>query len=279
MSNLYKRGMTVSKTARVIDYNDLIKEKLTVLRKESLGTPDEDGFIHGLQAEVVEAVEIDPDNMDQITEQSQEEAVAQSAAALEDAQQQVSQILADANDQAQAIITDANEQAQSIIQKANEDGYQQGSLKAQQELEQRITELNQEYEQKKQNLEQEYQEKKQQIEPELIEVLTEVFQKVTHTVAEDNQEIILHLIESVIKENETCKDFIIKVSPDDYRFVVNNQGKIFCAMSNEVHVDVVEDDSMNKNECIIETESGVFNCSLDIELNNLIKNIKLLSCI
>lgn len=271
--------MTVSKTARVIDYNDLIKEKLTVLRKESLGTPDEDGFIHGLQAEVVEAVEIDPDNMDQVTEQSQEEAVAQSAAALEDAQQQVSQILADANDQAQAIITDANEQAQSIIQKANEDGYQQGSLKAQQELEQRITELNQEYEQKKQNLEQEYQEKKQQIEPELIEVLTEVFQKVTHTVAEDNQEIILHLIESVIKENETCKDFIIKVSPDDYRFVVNNQGKIFCAMSNEVHVDVVEDDSMNKNECIIETESGVFNCSLDIELNNLIKNIKLLSCI
>lgn len=271
--------MTVSKTARVIDYNDLIKEKLTVLRKESLGTPDEDGFIHGLQAEVVEAVEIDPDNMDQVTEQSQEEAVAQSAAALEDAQQQVSQILADANEQAQAIITDANEQAQSIIQQANEDGYQQGSLKAQQELEQRITELNQEYEQKKQNLEQEYQEKKQQIEPELIEVLTEVFQKVTHTVAEDNQEIILHLIESVIKENETCKDFIIKVSPDDYRFVVNNQGKIFCAMSNEVHVDVVEDDSMNKNECIIETESGVFNCSLDIELNNLIKNIKLLSCI
>lgn len=271
--------MTVSKTARVIDYNDLIKEKLTVLRKESLGTPDEDGFIHGLQAEVVEAVEIDPDNMDQVTEQSQEEAVAQSAAALEDVQQQVSQILADANEQAQAIITDANEQAQSIIQQANEDGYQQGSLKAQQELEQRITELNQEYEQKKQNLEQEYQEKKQQIEPELIEVLTEVFQKVTHTVAEDNQEIILHLIESVIKENETCKDFIIKVSPDDYRFVVNNQGKIFCAMSNEVHVDVVEDDSMNKNECIIETESGVFNCGLDIELNNLIKNIKLLSCI
>ena len=34
---------------------------------------------------------------------------------------------------------------------------------------------------------------------------------------------------------------------------------------------------MKKNECIIETDAGVFDCSLDIELNNLIKDIKLLS--
>ena len=46
----------------------------------------------------------------------------------------------------------------------------------------------------------------------------------------------------------------------------------------KINLDIVADTTMKKNECIIETDAGVFDCSLDIELNNLIKDIKLLSC-
>ena len=49
-------------------------------------------------------------------------------------------------------------------------------------------------------------------------------------------------------------------------------------MSREVNIDIVEDATLERNQCMIETNTGIFNCSLDIELNNLIKNIKLLSC-
>ena len=72
--------------------------------------------------------------------------------------------------------------------------------------------------------------------------------------------------------------FVIKVSPDDYSFLINNQGKIYCAMSREVNIDIVEDVTLERNQCMIETNTGIFNCSLDIELNKLINNIKLLSC-
>ena len=41
---------------------------------------------------------------------------------------------------------------------------------------------------------------------------------------------------------------------------------------------IVQDMALKQNECMIETDSGVFNCSLDVELHNLIKQIKLLSC-
>ena len=45
------------------------------------------------------------------------------------------------------------------------------------------------------------------------------------------------------------------------------------------HLDVykrqVQDMALKQNECMIETDSGVFNCSLDVELHNLIKQIKL----
>lgn len=50
-------------------------------------------------------------------------------------------------------------------------------------------------------------------------------------------------------------------------------------MSREVNIDIVEDTGLERNQCMIETNTGIFNCSLDIELNNLIKNIKLLSCV
>jgi flagellar assembly protein FliH len=78
---------------------------------------------------------------------------------------------------------------------------------------------------------------------------------------------------------ETSREFVIKVSPDDYNFLVQNQGKIYCAMSKDVQIDIVEDLSMTKNQCIIETDTGVYDCSLDIQLHNLIKEIKLISCI
>ena len=69
-----------------------------------------------------------------------------------------------------------------------------------------------------------------------------------------------------------------RTSPDDYSFLINNQGKIYCAMSREVNIDIVEDVTLERNQCMIETNTGIFNCSLDIELNKLINNIKLLSC-
>ena len=97
-------------------------------------------------------------------------------------------------------------------------------------------------------------------------------------VTEDNHDIILHLINDVMHNADASRDFVIKVSPDDYSFLINNQGKIYCAMSREVNIDIVEDVTLERNQCMIETNTGIFNCSLDIELNKLINNIKLLSC-
>ena len=131
---------------------------------------------------------------------------------------------------------------------------------------------------KKTELENEYNELKDSIEPELVEVITDVFRKVTGVVTEDNHDIILHLINDVMHNADASRDFVIKVSPDDYSFLINNQGKIYCAMSREVNIDIVEDVTLERNQCMIETNTGIFNCSLDIELNKLINNIKLLSC-
>lgn len=279
MSNLLKRGTTINKDERVIDYNDIIRQKLQAVMNSKQGTMDADGFINGLHADVVEEL-ISDDVADALTDEASDSSAGHNTAAtLEQINEQAQQIINDANEQAEQILSDAHNDADRISEEARQNGYYEGCSKAEEEVNNRINELEQEYEAKKQQLEQEYSQMKEAVEPELVNAIVEVFRKVTHVVAEDNHDIILHLINDVMHNAEGCKDFTIKVSPDDYRFLVNNQGKIYCAMSKEVNIDIVEDMGMERNQCMIETNTGIFNCSLDVELDNLIKNIKLLSCV
>ena len=278
MSNLLKRSSVINKDERVIDYNDLIKKKIQTIMESKHNEMDADGFINGLHADVVEELISDDDTADALTEDAAM-GEQQAAASLENANAEAERIIEEARLQAEQIIADANKNADAAFEEAKQNGYYEGNEKAQEEMNIKQAQLEAEFDNKRKELEQEYNNLKESIEPELVEVITDVFRKVTGVVAEDNQEIILHLINDVMHNADGSRDYVIKVSPDDYKFLVNNQGKIYCAMSREVNIDIVEDATLERNKCMIETNTGIFNCSLDIELNNLIKNIKLLSCV
>lgn len=278
MSNLLKRSSVINKDERVIDYNDLIKKKIQAIMESKHNEMDADGFINGLHADVVEELISDDDTADTLTDDAAM-GEQQAAASLENANAEAERIIEEARLQAEQIIADANKNADAAFEEAKQNGYYEGNEKAQEEMNIKQAQLEVEFDNKRKELEQEYNNLKESIEPELVEVITDVFRKVTGVVAEDNQEIILHLINDVMHNADGSRDYVIKVSPDDYKFLVNNQGKIYCAMSREVNIDIVEDATLERNQCMIETNTGIFNCSLDIELNNLIKNIKLLSCV
>ncbi len=278
MSNLLKRSSVINKDERVIDYNDLIKKKIQAIMESKHNEMDADGFINGLHADVVDELISDDDTADALTEDAAM-GEQQAAASLENTNAEAERIIEEARLQAEQIIADANKNADAAFEEAKQNGYYEGNEKAQEEMNIKQAQLEAEFDNKRKELEQEYNNLKESIEPELVEVITDVFRKVTGVVAEDNQEIILHLINDVMHNADGSRDYVIKVSPDDYKFLVNNQGKIYCAMSREVNIDIVEDATIERNQCMIETNTGIFNCSLDIELNNLIKNIKLLSCV
>ncbi len=42
-------------------------------------------------------------------------------------------------------------------------------------------------------------------------------------------------------------------------------------------VEIIEDISLRKNECLIETEGGIFDCGLGTQLSELSRKLKLLS--
>lgn len=272
MSNLLKVGTTISKSERVIDYNDVIKNRIEAIRNINSRKADADGFVRGLEADVVEQLE-GAEGAD-----SEMATSVESGFNLEQVNEQAQEILDNAQEEADQILAQAEAQAGQIRENAKKEGYNTGMIQAEKELTERKQQLEQQYTAMQNQLQTEYAALRSRMEPELVETLLEVFSKVTHTISEDNQEIVLHLINDVMKNSENSHEYNIRVSSEDYNFVVNNQGKIYCAMANEVNIDIVQDITLKRNECVIETDTGVFNCSLDVELNNLIKDIRLLSC-
>ena len=272
MSNLLKVGTTISKSERIIDYNDIIKDRVEAARAASRQKADSDGFINGLNADVVER--LPEDEID--TEAAASEEMTQESA--EAARAEAEEILAQAKAQAEEILAQAQAQAGQIREEAKKEGFNSGTIESERQLTEKKQELEQQHAQLARQLEEDYEQRRNDMEPQIVEALLSVFTEVTHTVSEDNKEIVLHLINNVLKNVENSHSYSIKVSPYDYIFLLKNQWKFYCAMNNEVNLDIVQDMALKQNECMIETDSGVFNCSLDVELHNLIKQIKLLSC-
>lgn len=292
MSNLLKGFYTKESEERVIDYNAVISEKIETIRaKMEKSRVEADGFQSGLNPSVVEGLISDGEEGEQ-DEEGMEEGAFQSLVAeridlpsmsADDIKELAGNILEDANEKAEAILEDARREAEAIKQNALEEamhegfekGYEEGVAKADAEYQNLINDANNELA----RLEQEYTTRYNSMESDLVNVLLEIFSKVTYTVSEDNKEIILHLINRVMSDIECSGDILIHVSKDDYQFLIDNQGKIYCASQKDININVLEDSSLMKNQCIIETDGGVFNCSLDIQLEELIRNIRLLSCV
>lgn len=272
MSNLLKYNRVVVKgdNKLVIDSNKMVQDLLAARTTDNAVNyakpakePDADGFVCGLDAATVEQLISEEPDMEQIEE--------------------TKAIISDAEMQATAILETARQQADELLMQAREEGhklgYEEGVKDAQLAIDGRRQELEKEFSDKIAALEDEYQQRYSKMEPELVDVLLEVFSRVTLAIAEDKKDLILLLIDRVLKNSDANKDFSIRVSEEDYKFVSNNKGKIAEAASPDSKIEVSRDGTLTKNQCIIETESGVFDCSLDIQLENLIGEIRLLSCL
>lgn len=271
MSNLLKYNHVVVKNEdkNVIDSNELLKNILSANKNTTSGNsfaeksiPDPDGFVRGIDAARVEKLISDE-------EEQQDD---NNAGILEDARKQAEDILEDAKKQAEDILKDAKENGYK-------EGYEKGTIESKQKSDDLQTKLEADYKSMSEKLQNEYDEKYQVMESELVDTLMEVFSKVTLTIAEDKKDLVLLLIQRTLKDADANKDFLIRVSDVDYGFVMNSIDKLYDCVSLDSKIEVVRDNTLKKNQCIIETDAGAFDCSLDIQLEGLISEIKLLSCL
>lgn len=266
MPNLFKPWsvQTETREARVINSNALMAEYLEKNAKQHVAEPEEgktsegsEEFTEGLFRDEVTVVKAEPE-------------VDYVALAKEEAEQ----ILADANMKAEELINQANAQVAQIQEAAKNKGYEEGKAMQESELSALRAELEETFRQKSEALEQDYCEKRENMERDLVDVILNVFNKVFHIQFDNKKHILMYLIDDAIMNIEGEKRFRIKVAPGNVLFLENHKEEILDRVGHDIELEILSDSTMDGNDCIIETDSGVFDCSLGAQLENLIKDIR-----
>ena len=91
---------------------------------------------------------------------------------------------------------------------------------------------------------------------------------------DDKKDILFHLVENTMSNIEVGKEFRIHVAYSNYKFMMSHLDEIQERIGNDIDIEVVNDANLDTSGCFIETSFGVFDCGIDMELNNLVKDIR-----
>ena len=226
------------------------------------GEDAEDGFREGLPVQM-----LDPDEY-----AAPEETEPQLS--LEEIQKQAEAMIAEAQQQADLILQNAQQEADNIRSQAKASGYSEGQRNAEAEMQAVMDQKTAELEQERENLQREQQEALAELEPQLLDTILTVFNRVFHIQFDDKKEILSHLVTKTIMNVEGSKEFRIKASEDNFPYLSAHLSEIKEQVGEEYHLEVVADNALGENKCVIETDAGYFDCSLGVHLESLIKDLK-----
>ncbi len=201
----------------------------------------------------------------EISQELLQETEQQTRQILEDAKAEAEQIVAQARDEYDAIRSEAEEQGR-------EEGRQQGLAEAEATLQEMIARQQAEYEERSKELA----EQERQMEPFFADLTVNLLEKITGILCQDKKETILHLIERAVHNLEKPKQINLRVSKEDMANVSMHKAQLKEAAEGVEEFDIVEDSSLTANQCIIETENKIIDCSLDVQLQSLRDQIRML---
>lgn len=259
-----------SEEKRVINADELIQKRqkgIVQWQREA----DEDGFVSGLAAEEVElAGDAEESNIIKSRESADQ--------IMENARAAAQTTLAAAQAEAEAIRQEARTQAEAeknkVFAEAQQQGYSEGFAKAQAEAEA----IRREYKEKEEQLDLYYQQQIEELEPQMVDTISAIYEHILHVDFQSYREILGHLISDTLRKMEGGHDFMVHVSKEDYPYISMQKKEILAgAVAANCNVEVVEDLSLAKNQCLIETDSGIYDCGLETQLDELKRKLMLLA--
>jgi len=264
LSNLFKSGFqgikTVTNEPFVIDVNSRIIEQTKIIRP------------------VVEK-EASEDEIPQLDDASKEDLA--SKVLLDDAMDMAKTVRDDAMVKAAKIIAEAEEEADSIRQAAQDAGYKQGledgSMEAMKRADNYLANIQKEQEEWEAKQELLLEEAVADRQEKLIDLSCALIEKLTGILVRNYKPVMIHMINNALNEVEASKNLVIKVSDTNYSYVMDNKDRLVGAANPSVDIEIYGDPKLEAEQCIIETDNGIIDLSMNIQTRNLITAIKLLS--
>ncbi len=276
----YNQVVLQDSETRVIDYNERIAEKIEELSRnleESLKDDDNAEYFPDEFTDGIEAVQVS-----KLLDDDGEGVVAESVREPNFDGPSPQDLIEQANVEVERLLNEARQQADEIRQQAQDEGYRAGYNDGMRNADNEIASLK---EQAMRELEEKdaqqtlfYQQKVEEIEPALVDKITNIYEHIFRVRLQDEKDIVFHLLANALRDLDGGHEYLVHVSSEDISFVSTRKEQLMeaCGIVN-AGFEIIEDTTLNKNQCLIETDNGIFDCSLGVELEELKKELILLS--
>ena len=192
---------------------------------------------------------------------------------LENAKREASALLADARKEAarasEEIKAQATAEAEKMKTEAHDTGYREGCEKATamgEDIKARANKILADAKKEREDM-------IAALEPEMVSLIIQVTGKLLQDEVRVNPGVIINLIRQGIQGATLTGDIAIRVSAEDFAFVSEHQEEISAMTGGSIHMEIIQDGSLSKMDCVIETPFGNIDCGLDQQFNALSENL------
>lgn len=196
------------------------------------------------------------------------------------AKQEAEEIINKAHDEAEIMRATAFEEAKSIRNDAHDEGYKEGYQEGIDKARQEILEEKNALLTEKQEFQEQMNEWKEALlnetKNQMVDLLCLYIPTVTGVVIENQRNVLLYMVNCALQEQDNSTNYVIKVSPMDYSELLTYKDEIYGISNPNISIELFEDSKLSKYQCLIETDNGIIDVSLDVQLDNLLTALKLL---
>ena len=209
-------------------------------------------------------------------EEAPDEDALEIARKKEEAEQKIKEaedMLCAAREEVENMLFKAQTDADGIRKQAYDDGLRQGEKKAREKYDTMKSRLEREVKEAKDA----YERQVRELEPAFVEILIHLMGKLTGVLLEETSDLITYLIEQALYEIGSSMTYLVHVSPEDFAVANEGKEKLLSQLKEGAVLEITKDGTMQKGQCIIETDSRIFDCSIDAQLKNLAGDLKMLA--
>ena len=263
------------------DYSPVEEVEEAPVEEYTGPTPDDlrreaEAFKTGWEIEKKRMLEIAQASADDIVKKAEEAAFAevkrqtdQAQVIKSEAEQTASKIIEDAKLEAERIIQEANVEKENIKATAHQDGYkeghEQGFLEGQNEVNRLVERVHKIVESVMVRREEILCETEQQI----VELVLLMTRKVVKIISENQKTVVLSNVLAALKKIRTRGNITLRVNTEDLKLTTAHVDEFIKRIENVNGISVIEDSSVDKGGCIVETDFGAIDARISSQLAEL----------
>lgn len=263
------------------DYSPVEEVEEAPVEEYTGPTPDDlrreaEAFKAGWEIEKKRMLEIAQASADDIVKKAEEAAFAevkrqtdQAQIIKNDAEQTASKIIEDAKLEAERIIQEANVEKENIKATAHQDGYkeghEQGFMEGQNEVNRLVERVHKIVESVMVRREEILCETEQQI----VELVLLMTRKVVKIISENQKTVVLSNVLAALKKIRTRGNITLRVNTEDLKLTTAHVDEFIKRIENVNGISVIEDSSVDRGGCIVETDFGAIDARISSQLAEL----------